>query len=55
MATALVYAVGPENAARQLGHVGTGTLFAHYVQRRSFVDEVDLGAMELPERRAIQP
>ncbi len=46
MASALVYSVGPDKAARQLGHTGTGTIFAHYLHRRAFVDEVSLDAME---------
>jgi integrase len=49
MASALVYSVGADKAARQLGHTGTGTIFAHYLHRRAFVDDVDLGAMELPQ------
>jgi len=46
MASALVYSVGADKAARQLGHTGTGTIFAHYLHRRIFVDDVDLGSME---------
>ncbi|MGV8857691.1 hypothetical protein [Rhodoglobus sp.] len=47
MASSLTYAIGPDKAARQLGHRGTATLFNHYLLRREFFDDIDLGAMDI--------
>jgi integrase len=49
MASMLTYSVGAEKAARQLGHDGTATLYAHYLARRQKVDDVDLSSMELDD------
>ncbi|MGV8857685.1 site-specific integrase [Rhodoglobus sp.] len=47
MASSLTYAIGPDKAARQLGHLGTATLFNYYLLRREFVDDVDISSMNI--------
>jgi hypothetical protein len=42
----LAYAVGADEAPRELGQLGTATLYNRYLLRRDFVNDVGLGCME---------